>query len=74
MKNNTENSGKNSAASRKKVLRGNLTAISPDEEIYPSYVTLSLTQKNEVVGDGKLPLTNHMNVAEAREFSKENQK
>ncbi|MBQ3050248.1 MAG: hypothetical protein IJC94_09870 [Oscillospiraceae bacterium] len=74
MKNKTENHGKNSAASRKKVLRGNLTAISPDEEIYPSYVTLSLTQKNAVAGDGKLPLTNHMNVAEAREFSKENQK
>ena len=74
MKNNAENSGKNSAASRKKVLRGNLTALSPDEELYPSYVTLSLTQKNAVVGDGKLPLANRMNVADARKFSEENQK
>ena len=74
MKNKTENNSNSSAASRKKVLRGNLTAISPDEEIYPSYVTLSLTQKNDVVGDGKLPIANRMNVVETREYSKENQK
>ncbi|MBE6883933.1 MAG: hypothetical protein E7487_04955 [Ruminococcaceae bacterium] len=60
--------------SKKKVLRGNLTELSEGEELYPGFVTLSLTQKDAVVGDGKLPLTNHMNVAEAREFSKENQK
>ena len=69
-----ENNKKFPKVSRKKVLRGNLTELSEGEELYPGFVTLSLVQKDRVVPEGKLPLTNHRNVAEAREFSKENQK
>jgi len=61
-------------AQRSRELAGNATTLPPDEFVYPSFINLSLAQRDEPADDGKLPLQSRANVIAAKRFVDQNEK